>query len=274
MEIGLFTSGYQRNPLEHAFIDAKRFGYDYIELWGGRPHAFAPDLKNGDISIIRSLMEKHEVRILGYTPEHNAYPYNFMLGSESMRRDCVDYLKLCMDMGKEMGAEFTMISPAHAGYGTRYDEMWSRLTTTVRELADYAEKIQHTIVVEALTPYETNVVKSANDLARLFDLVDSPYIVGMCDIVPPFVQGESIMAYFDLLKDKMRHMHIIDGRNGEDTHYLPGEGDIPLAQLLPEIEAYGYKGSATIELVTNYINEPRLYAKRAIDHLRSAMEGR
>lgn len=274
MKIGLFTSGYQRNPLEHAFIDAKRFGYDYIELWGGRPHAFAPDLKNGDIKIVRSLMEKYEVQIIGYTPEHNAYPYNFMLGSEAMRRDCVEYLKLCMDMGKEMGAGFTMISPAHAGYGTRYDEMWLRLTTTVRELADYAEKIQHTIVVEALTPYETNVVKSANDLARLFDLVDSPYIVGMCDIVPPFIQGESIMAYFDLLKDKMRHMHIIDGKNGDDTHYLPGEGDIPLVQLLSEIESYGYKGTATIELVTNYINEPRLYAKRAIDNLRAAMEGR
>jgi protein FrlC len=96
----------------------------------------------------------------------------------------------------------------------------------------------------------------------------------MCDIVPPFVQGESIMAYFDLLKDKMRHMHVIDGKNGEDTHYLPGEGDIPLAELLSEIEAYGYEGAATIELVTSYINEPRLYAKRAIDQLRALMERR
>lgn len=272
MEIGLFTSGYQRSPLEHAFIDAKRFGYDYIELWGGRPHAFAPDLRNGDIRLIQSLIEKYEVKVLGYTPEHNAYPYNFMMGSEAMRRDCVDYLKLCMDMGKEMGAEFTMISPAHAGYEERYDEIWKRLTVTVCELAEYAEKIQHTIVVEALTPYETNVVKSANDLARLFDLVESPYVVGMCDVVPPFVQGESIMAYFSILKDKMKHMHIVDGKNGEDTHYLPGEGSIPLKELLAEIKFTGYKGAATIELVTNYINEPRLYAKRAIDHLRSYME--
>ena len=45
MKLGMFTSGYQRNPLEHCFQDAKRFGYDFIELWGGRPHAYAPDLK-------------------------------------------------------------------------------------------------------------------------------------------------------------------------------------------------------------------------------------
>ena len=39
LELGLFTSGYQRYPLEQAFEDASRFGYDYIELWGGYPHA-------------------------------------------------------------------------------------------------------------------------------------------------------------------------------------------------------------------------------------------
>ena len=31
LRLGLFTSGYQRYPLEKAFADAKRFGYDYIE---------------------------------------------------------------------------------------------------------------------------------------------------------------------------------------------------------------------------------------------------
>lgn len=41
---GFFTSGYQRYPLEQAFEDASRFGYDYIELWGGYPHAYVEDL--------------------------------------------------------------------------------------------------------------------------------------------------------------------------------------------------------------------------------------
>ena len=33
MKLGMFTSGYQYYPLEAAFQDAKRIGYDYIELW-------------------------------------------------------------------------------------------------------------------------------------------------------------------------------------------------------------------------------------------------
>ncbi len=272
MKIGLFTSGYQRNPLEQAFIDAKRFGYDYIELWGGRPHAYAPDLKAGDINIVRQLIDKYEMPVIGYTPEHNAYPYNFMIGSESQRQDAVNYLKLSMDMAKEMGADFTLMSPANAGYLTTAEDIWARLIQTMRELAEHAEKIKHKIVLEALTPYESNVCKSANDLAEVFRHVNSPYLVGMCDIVPPFVQHESIMAYFDKLGEKMYHMHIIDGDGASDTHIMPGEGKLPIRELMQELKEINYQGTATIELVTAYINEPRFYARRAIGNLKELMK--
>ena len=271
LKVGMFTSGYQRNPLEHCFMDAKEYGYDYIELWGGRPHAYAPDLKAGDINEVRRLIEKYEMPVLGYTPEHNAYPYNYMIGSEAQRRDAVDYLKLSLEMAKEMGAEFVLTSPANGGYLATYDQLWSRLEKNIQELGDYAAKLEIKLVVEALTPNESNFFTRANDLVELFRRVDNPYVVGMCDIVPPFVQHESIMAYFDKLGNKMDHMHIIDGENGSDTHLIPGEGNIPIKEMLYEMKRIGYDKTATLELVTNYINEPRFYAKRAIDNMRELM---
>ena len=271
LKVGMFTSGYQRNPLEHCFMDAKEYGYDYIELWGGRPHAYAPDLKAGDINEVRRLIEKYEMPVLGYTPEHNAYPYNYMIGSEAQRRDAVDYLKLSLEMAKEMGAEFVLTSPANGGYLATYDQLWGRLEKNIQELGDYAAKLEIKLVVEALTPYESNFFTRANDLVELFRRVDNPYVVGMCDIVPPFVQHESIMAYFDKLGNKMDHMHIIDGENGSDTHMIRGEGNIPIKEMLYEMKRIGYDKTATLELVTNYINEPRFYAKRAIDNMRELM---
>ena len=271
LKVGMFTSGYQRYPLEHCFMDAKEYGYDYIELWGGRPHAYAPDLKAGDINEVRRLIEKYEMPVLGYTPEHNAYPYNYMIGSEAQRRDAIDYLKLSLEMAKEMGAEFVLTSPANGGYLATYDQLWSRLEKNIQELGDYAAKLEIKLVVEALTPYESNFFTRANDLVELFRRVDNPYVVGMCDIVPPFVQHESIMAYFDKLGNKMDHMHIIDGENGSDTHLIPGEGNIPIKEMLYEMKRIGYDKTATLELVTNYINEPRFYAKRAIDNMRELM---
>lgn len=271
MKIGMFTSGYQRNPLEHCFQDARRFGYDFIELWGGRPHAYAPDLKAGEIEDVKRLIEQYEMPVLGYTPEHNAYPYNFMIGSELQRRDAVAYLKLCLDMAKELGADYMLVSPAHAGYQADYEEIWSRMEKTIRELGEHAEKKEVKLVVETLTPYESNAFKSANDATELFKRIDSPYVVGMCDLVPPYVQHESIMAYLDKLGDKMYHFHIIDGEQGTDSHIVPGEGSIPLKELFMELKEAGYQGTATLELVTGYINEPRLYARRAVSQARAYM---
>ena len=93
MKFGLFTCGYQRGSLEQAFADASKFGYDYIELWGGRPHAYAPDLVKGAADGIRRLSEKYCIPVRVYTPEHNAYPFNYMMGDQAQWEDSIQYLK-------------------------------------------------------------------------------------------------------------------------------------------------------------------------------------
>ena len=61
MELGLFTCGYQRYPLEQAFEDAGRFGYDYIELWGGYPHAYVEDLSLTGVREVERLVQKYHI---------------------------------------------------------------------------------------------------------------------------------------------------------------------------------------------------------------------
>jgi len=268
VKISLFTSGYMRYPLKVAFNDAKRFGYDGIEIWGGRPHAYPFDLKAGDIEELKQLSADYRVPIVAFTPETNAYPFNMMIGSERMRRESLDYIKLSMDMACEMGAPFTIISAAHAGYDCSHDEYWSRLVRNLQELVQYAETIDHTLLLEPLTPYESNVVTTADDLKKILEEVPSNHLAGMCDICAPFVQHEPIMSYFEKLGSKVLHVHFIDSDGSSETHYVPGDGQIPLKQLAYEIENEGYQGYCTIELVTSYINEPSLYSALAIERVK------
>lgn len=271
MKLGLFTCGYQRFPLEYAFRDARDLGYDGIELWGGRPHAFAPDLKAGDIRHVKELSEAYGMPIIGYTPETNAYPYNMMLGSERMRRESLDVIKLSMEMAKEMNAGFTLISASHAGYDTRPEEYWKRLIDNLQELTAYGENIGMDIVLEALTPYESNVICTCNDLLRVFSEISSPRLKSMVDVCPPFVQGEPVMTYFDKLGKKLVHVHIIDSDGQSDAHYMPGDGRLPMRQLLKAIEGRSYTGYCTIELVTMYMNDPGLYSALAIERVRGML---
>ncbi|EOL8971373.1 fructoselysine 3-epimerase [Cronobacter dublinensis] len=271
MKTGMFTCGHQRLPLEHAFRDAHELGYDGLELWGGRPHAFAPDLKAGGIKHVKELARVYQMPIIGYTPETNGYPYNMMLGDERMRRESLDMIKLAMEMAKEMEAGFTMISAAHAGYLTTPDAIWQRLADNLRELADFAEDIGMDLLLEPLTPYESNVVCNANDVLRALSMVSSPRLNSMVDICAPFVQGEPVMSYFDKLGDKLRHLHIVDSDGASDSHYVPGEGKMPLRELMRDIIDRGYDGYCTIELVTMYMNEPRLYARQALTRFRDLL---
>ncbi|ELY6211416.1 fructoselysine 3-epimerase [Cronobacter dublinensis] len=271
MKTGMFTCGHQRLPLEHAFRDAHELGYDGLELWGGRPHAFAPDLNAGGIKHVKELARVYQMPIIGYTPETNGYPYNMMLGDERMRRESLDMIKLAMEMAKEMEAGFTMISAAHAGYLTTPDAIWQRLADNLRELADFAEDIGMDLLLEALTPYESNVVCNANDVLRALSMVSSSRLNSMVDICAPFVQGEPVMSYFDKLGDKLRHLHIVDSDGASDSHYIPGEGKMPLRELMRDIIDRGYDGYCTIELVTMYMNEPRLYARQALTRFRDLL---
>lgn len=272
MKIGMFTSGYQRNDVEDIFRDAKRFGYDYIELWGGRPHAYPYDIKRGQIDTLLKLKEKYEMPINVYTPEHNAYPYNYMAGDEFQRKDSIAYLKTAIEAGKSLGANYIVISAGHAGYDATRKDIWERLTRSIEELVDWAVKKEQVLLLEALTPYESNVCTRANDLCEIIGYIDSPYFGAMCDLVPPYIQSESIMSYFKKLGKKLKHLHIVDSDGNSDTHLIPGDGSIPFKELMQEIIEFGYSGGATIELVTAYINEPSLFAKRAIDRFKEIIK--
>jgi len=272
MEVGMFTSGYQRSDIEDIFKDAKRFGYDYIELWGGRPHAYPYDLKRGQIDTLLTLKDKYDIPIKVYTPEHNAYPFNYMIGDEYQRKESIEYLKTAIEMGKTLGVEYTVISAGHAGYNASKNEIWNRFRKSIKELVEFAEEKEQILLIEALTPFESNVCTTADDLKDIVEYIDSPYFGAMCDVVPPYVQNESIQTYFKKLGDKIKHFHIVDSDGVSDTHLLPGDGNMPLVDIIEEISGSGYNGGATIELVTNYINKPSLYSKLAIDRFRQLLK--
>ena len=66
MKIGMFTFSYMRLPIERAFEDANRFGYDGIEIWGGRPHAYSFDLVKGLIQELKELSSEYSLPIIGH----------------------------------------------------------------------------------------------------------------------------------------------------------------------------------------------------------------
>lgn len=272
MRFGLFTCGYQRYPLEKAFADAKRFGYDYIELWGGYPHAFAGDWSRETTAQIRALTDRYGIAVECFTPEHNGYPYNYMMGNEAQWERSMHYLEDAIRITAEIGAEKMLFSAGHAGYEASDAEIGRRLERSLRRLTDFAEKKGVLLLLEPLTIYESNTICSLRDLERALGMVESPHLAGMVDFAVPFTTGEPAAEYVHRLGERFQYLHIIDNDGSSDSHILPGDGNMPLGAILREIREAGYDGQATIELVTGYWKEPSAYAGMAIERIRKIWE--
>lgn len=270
MRFGMFTCGYQRLPLEKAFADAAEFGYDYIELWGGRPHAYAPDLAAGEAEEICRLSRAYGVPVTVYTPEHNAYPFNYMQGTPRQWEDAMAYLTCGIKAARLLGAEYMLLSVGHGGSAPPA-ERWERLLRSLRRLCATAEQEGQKLVLETLTPWESNTCTRCDELRRVLEEVDSPFLYGMCDLVPPYVQGEDPAGYARTLGGRMCHLHLVDSDGISDTHLIPGEGTMELKRILVDLREAGYDGTATIELVTNYMDDPSSAVRTALERAKELL---
>ena len=195
MELGLFTCGYQYESIEAAFADAAAFGYDFIELWGGRPHAWAPDMTAERAAHLRELSERYNVPIRIYTPEHNGYPYNYMLGDEAQWEDCMRYLTRSMEAAAQIGASRTLISVGHGGH-TEPQYRHDRLMRSLRRLAEEARSTGQTILLEPLSPFESNTCTTAAEIAAVLSELNDPTVCTMCDMVASYVQDETAAEFY------------------------------------------------------------------------------
>ena len=270
MKFGLFTYGYQYCSLEKAFKDAAEFGYDYIELWGGRPHAFAPDLLNGEQETILSLIKKYHMPVRVYTPEHNAYPYNYMIGSKLQWEAAMTYFAQAFKAATAIGAEYTLVSVGHGGE-IASQLRWERLVESMRVLSKLAKENGQKILIETLTPNESNTCTTLDDLVKLLDTVDNQNLLGMCDVVSPYIQGIDPVDYVRRLGSKMAHLHLVDSDGKTEDHYVPGEGVMPLKKIVGDMIKCGYDGNATIELVAKYMDNPSYYAKLSLERVKELL---
>ncbi len=66
----------------------------------------------------------------------------------------------------------------------------------MKDLARAAEREHVVLLLETLSPLESNTCTRLHELKELLEAVDSPWLMGMCEWrVPPVLQGEDPVDY-------------------------------------------------------------------------------
>lgn len=256
MKFGLISLDFRRFPLEKCFETAFRYGFTSVELWGGRPHAYPFDVGAEEIREIGRLKQKYQVDIPMYTPNAIGLPFNLCSASTRERSEGMKYHKLAIDVASSLEIPRMLVVADHPGFGADLREVRCIFSDEIGELADYARKKNVIISVEPLTPMESPVIVSSNDCLDLLRDVHSENLSFVLDIVPPTIIAEPISNYFNLLGDRVDHVHISNNDKKTDAHLELDNGCLNIADVLKIIDHCGFKQHVIVELYSVSLNDP------------------
>lgn len=269
MKISFFTNSLHRWPIEKSFEMASKYGYDGIEIWGGRPHAYAPDMRPEDIKKINDLSEKYNLPIVSFEPDMACLLWR----DERWIEESMEYFRQCIDLCKAIHCPYMVMAALQCSYEYTTDEDWAQFIKYMKELAAYSESIDGVIMIlETVTPWEGNVLIRSDDVVRAMREINSPKVKAMLDFAAPLTVGEPSSNYFERLGKDLVHIHLVDCKKDVEDHLILGDGELPVEEVLSMIDSYGYEGYCSVELFDEYRTEPILFNQRAIRAIRQALE--
>lgn len=269
MKISFFTNSLHRWPIEKSFEVASKFGYDGIEIWGGRPHAYAPDMRPEDIQKIKDLSAKYNLPIVSFEPEMACLLWR----DQRWIDESMEYFRQCIDFCKAIGCPYMVMAALQCSYEYSTDEDWAQFIKYMKELAAYSESVDGvTMILETVTPWEGNILIRSDDTVRALKEMNSPKVKAMLDLAAPLTVGEPSSNYFEKLGKDLVHVHLVDCKKDVEDHLILGDGELPMEEVLSMLDSYGYDGYCSVELFDEYRTEPILFNQRAIRAIRQSLE--
>jgi protein FrlC len=259
---------YQHLPFERFLDDMVDLGRDRLELWGIAPQLHVPQLSDGEARGIRRRLAERGLAVHCLTPEQVIYPVNVASPVPWLRASSIATFRRAAELCVELEAPLLFLTPGRGFEDEPADAAWRRSVDAIGEIAAYAHTLGLDCVLEPLQRVESNLVNDVAALARMLDEIAAPNLGAALDTVAMATAGDTVDGYFDALGERIRHVHLIDGKpNG---HLAWGDGELPLGEYLEALGRHGYDGCLTFELFGDgsYAFDPR----PALDRCFAAVE--
>jgi len=262
---------YFNYSLQEAIRRLHRYGYQGIEVWGGRPHAYRQDLDD-ELDEIIALLDRLDMTVPNFIPAQFRYPSILCSLKETVRQDSVGYIQDAIDNALRLGAPYVSLCPGMTLFDEDLDKGWAQLRKSFIELLDYTEGTDLALLIEPAHAAESTLILTVEDGLRMIGEIGSERLGILLDTGHANVNGEDLGEAVRRLKGVPLHIHIDDNHGDSDAHLIPGEGSIdfqPFAQALKEID---YQGFISAELGFGYTFDPDLAVERTYSWLVETFE--
>jgi fructoselysine 3-epimerase len=255
---------YQHLPLETFLDDMVDLDRRRLELWGIAPQFHIPQLDGDQLRTVRRQLDERQLQVHCVTAEQVMYPVNIASSIPWLRDDSIALFRRAAEVCAELEAPLLFLTPGRGFEREGSRSAWHRSVDAVGDIAGYADSLGVGCVLEPLQRVESNLVNNSHALRRMIDDIAAPNLGAVLDTVAMAAAGETVTDYYNNLGSLIRHVHLVDGR--PTGHLAWGDGELPLADYVADLDAAGYTGLFTFELFGDgtYAFNPRAALERCL----------
>ena len=258
---------YFNYSLRDAILRLHQFGYQGIEIWGGRPHMYRHDL-DAEFDSIKALLDECEMTVPNLIPAQFRYPSILSSSNEAVRRDSVRYIQDAIDNALRIGAPSVSLCAGMTLTGESIEQGWQNLRQSIVELLDYSDKTNLKLLIEPAHRAESTLILTVADGLRMIREIGSERL-GIClDTGHANVNGEDLGQVVKNLANVPLHIHIDDNNGDSDAHMIPGEGRIDYVLFVRALHGINYQGFISAELGFQYTLDPDAAVKKTLATLK------
>jgi len=216
----------------------------YIEILDDGTHEL-------DKKRVATLKETAKTYNLEYSIHGPFADINIASPSKTMLDASMKRLKQSMAYANALDAKLWVFHPgAKTGIGQFYPNGdWKQNIKSIQELSKTAEEYGLNIALENLPAKYYFFMSKAEDFTRFYRETNLPVGIVM-DLGHANLEGQ-IEPFFNMLADKITHIHASDNDGVEDQHLGVGQGKIDYAWFAETINKMSYDKSIIIESITN-----------------------
>jgi len=251
---------YVNYSLQEAIRSLHEHGYQGVEIWGGRPHAYRHDLDD-EMDRIKALLDRLGMAVPNFIPAQFRYPSILCAANETIRKDSVAYIRDAIDNARRLGSPSVSLCPGMTLHGEPREKGWAQFRKSIEELLDYTEGKDLFLLIEPAHRFETTLILTVADGLRMVREIGSERVGILVDTGHCHVNGEDLGRVIRSLKQVPFHIHINDNHGDSDVHAVPGEGNMAFAAMAEALKEIRYQGFVSAELGFQYTLDPNRAAR-------------
>tara|TARA_Y100000758_G_scaffold261537_1_gene199862 strand:+ start:139 stop:957 length:819 start_codon:yes stop_codon:yes gene_type:complete len=255
-------------PLDETIASIAEAGFDGIEIAPFNAGESVEDVGSVERALLRQQAADAGLEIVGLHWLLVSPPgLHLTTEDSSVRKATTSYLQALAQFCSDLGGKVMIFgSPKQRNLAEGDDprEGFERAAGVLREAGRTCEDLGVELLLEALSPMETNFLQTIEEALELRDAIDSPGIGYMLDCKAMSSMPEGIEGTILRHGKAAGHFHANqpDGKG-------PGMGEVEFEPILSALRESGYQGWVSTEPF-DYKPDPMTVARAALNTLREA----